>query len=183
MSLYALRLCCKASLVFLIRLSCGVQALAQTEALAKQQTCLTDILSALKIARADLNIEETDLLDFMLNTGFILSASNDTVATTDASLSSLGSAMSKLISEALAERQARCRLEYLLWAEQQRVMKLENGYSESNKAGLEAVKECSLLSTQVQEIWDGQGQVCSIFGPFYFTAGLSCSYFNPLFFL
>jgi hypothetical protein len=145
----------------LILLSGGAQALAQTETLAMQQTCLNDILSALRAARADLHVEQTELLDFMLNTGFLLSASDNLVATTETSLSSLGAVMAGLFSEALAERQTRCHLEYLLWAEQQRVVKLEDGYSESNKAGLEVLNECSLLSSQVQEIWDGQAQVCS----------------------
>uniref|UniRef100_A0A7S0M099 Uncharacterized protein n=1 Tax=Cryptomonas curvata TaxID=233186 RepID=A0A7S0M099_9CRYP len=135
------------------------RALAQTEALNIQQTCLADILSGLKTARADLHVEQADLMDVGQNTGLIVSASGDLLSTTETSLSSLGAVMAKLLSEALAERQTRCRLEYLLWAEQQRVAKLETGYSESNSAGLETLTECSLLSSQVQEIWDGQGQL------------------------
>ncbi len=138
-----------------------VQALAQSETERMQQTFLADILSGLKSALADLHVQQTDLMDVMLNTGFILSASDDLVLTTETSLVSLGEMMAKLLSDALAERQARCRLEYLLWAEKQRAVKLEKGYSDSINAGMDTVKECSLLSLQVQEIWDGQGQVCS----------------------
>ena len=152
---------------FLIPLG-WMQALDQTEALKIQQTCLADILSGLETARADLHVEQADLMDAKLNTGFILSASDDLLLTTESTLSSLGTIMAKLFSEALVERQTRCRLEYLLWAEQQRIVKLETGYSESNIAGLETFKECTLLSSQVQEIWDGQGQVCNKFWPVLF---------------
>ncbi len=150
-------LCCNADLNIL---PCQLQALAQTETLAMQQSCLIGILSGLKAARAELHVEQTDLMDVGLETSFKLNASDSLIAVTEASLLSLGFKIDEIGSQAREERLARCRLEYLLWAEQHQVGKLEHGYSDSIRTGLEAFEECSRLSSQVQDIWDGQGQVC-----------------------
>ncbi len=135
-----------------------MQTLAHAE-LATEQRSLVKSLTELDIARRSLQDELHMEIAAALDSATILQDATVMSSTLDqhlislrTSLVSVGEKLAWVCSEASKENCARCSLEKLVWAKQQRVVDLELALMDSNQAVGEAVVECLMLSSQVRQL-------------------------------
>ncbi len=84
----------------------------------------------------------------------MMSTTGDIASRLEESMELLRTHIQERFSEALTEKSARSKLEFLLRTEKQRVRLLEQGFLESNSAAAGTMEECAELAVQVQQLWE-----------------------------
>jgi hypothetical protein len=132
----------------------GAQTRECAQTASIQQQSLADIMSDFEIAKSDLHAQLEIQNEAARTTSAMLCAATDSAIQVDNEMQMLDVKIAEVRSELAVGNRARCKVEQLLWVEQQRVKALGGSLEESKRASEDVMHECNGLSGMVRQLWD-----------------------------